>query len=400
MKLYYFDMPGRGECMRLLLHHAKVVFEDVRIKITDWPQMKDTFEGKQLPVLEVNGKRMAQSYAILEYLGIKYGYMPTAPMEAYETLAIMNVLEDMNGKMFNAFSPFSPYDEETKKKLQPDVPRVDMPIFLPYIEAKLEAKECKDYLVGCRYTIADFYLLGFYIQLKLLPAPFKLWEEFPGIPLLKALIRKRVKDFAHLYPQPCTKPKLYYFDAPARGEMIRLILRHAKVDFEDIRVKYSEWPALKEKMSLKQMPVYECCGEQMPQTDAIMQHLSIKYGYLPLDPEKMYRVLFLAGTVKDFFEGFVRFFYGGFPEEKKKKLEEEYYAKSVPLYFQLIESRLKENDSADFLVGKQYTMADFYILGAARWLILNPQTEAKFAKQLADVPLLQAYLKKRIVDFP
>lgn len=40
--------------------------------------------------------------------------------------------------------------------------------------------------------------------------------------------------------------KLRYFNMRGRGEPIRLIFALANVEFEDIRVKAEEWPALKQ----------------------------------------------------------------------------------------------------------------------------------------------------------
>jgi glutathione S-transferase len=58
---------------RLLLNHAGVKFEDIRFTMESWPELKDKFELKQVPVLEDNGKMYCQMNAILEYLGKKYG---------------------------------------------------------------------------------------------------------------------------------------------------------------------------------------------------------------------------------------------------------------------------------------------------------------------------------------
>lgn len=36
--------------------------------------------------------------------------------------------------------------------------------------------------------------------------------------------------------------KYYYFDAKARGEIVRLIFNVAGVPFEDVRIKGEDWP--------------------------------------------------------------------------------------------------------------------------------------------------------------
>ena len=41
-KLYYFDVRGGGEAIRMLLKYAKKPFEDVRVSMEQWQTMKSS----------------------------------------------------------------------------------------------------------------------------------------------------------------------------------------------------------------------------------------------------------------------------------------------------------------------------------------------------------------------
>ena len=80
MKLYYFNFYARVEPIRMLLAHAKVDYEDVRVDFPDWPALKPTMPGGQLPCLELDdGTKMGESMDILNFLAEKYGYLPEDP---------------------------------------------------------------------------------------------------------------------------------------------------------------------------------------------------------------------------------------------------------------------------------------------------------------------------------
>lgn len=51
--------------------------------------------------------------------------------------------------------------------------------------------------------------------------------------------------------------KVHYFNLRGRGEIIRLVLTAAGVEFEDRRVEFSEWPSLKPNTPLGSLPFVE-----------------------------------------------------------------------------------------------------------------------------------------------
>ncbi|XP_055350229.1 glutathione S-transferase 1-like isoform X2 [Paramacrobiotus metropolitanus] len=68
--------------------------------------------------------------------------------------------------------------------------------------------------------------------------------------------------------------KLYYFDARARGELIRLIFHAAGEDFEDIKVYQGMWEKLKPAMPFHTLPVLEIGEQQLSQSLSIARYLA------------------------------------------------------------------------------------------------------------------------------
>jgi len=72
-KLTYLDGKGRAEVMRFVFAYRNIPYEDVRIPYgPEWNKVKNDFPWGEVPVLEIDGKVLAQSGAILRFLGKKH----------------------------------------------------------------------------------------------------------------------------------------------------------------------------------------------------------------------------------------------------------------------------------------------------------------------------------------
>jgi len=160
--LTYFDLDGsRGEVARLAMHLAGIAFEDKRIAGKDWPALRSSTPFQSLPVLEVDGKVIAQSNTINRYLGKLAGLYPKDDWNAARVDEVMDAVEDMIIMIGNTFA----LEGEAKKKTREALAAGSIAHFLRQFEARLEAGG-GEWFVENRLTVADLKCFLFVRWLK------------------------------------------------------------------------------------------------------------------------------------------------------------------------------------------------------------------------------------------
>lgn len=96
-KLRYFDVRGLAELCRYIFAYAQVEYQDDRLKREDWASIKPTTPFHQLPVLEVDGKVIAQSNAIARFLARRFNL---AGKDEYEQALVDGLADYLNGKEY------------------------------------------------------------------------------------------------------------------------------------------------------------------------------------------------------------------------------------------------------------------------------------------------------------
>jgi glutathione S-transferase len=150
--LTYFDFDGsRGEAARLAMHLAGIPFEDRRIAGKDWPALRDTTPFQALPVLEVDGKTIAQSNTINRYVGKLAGLYPKDDWQAALVDEVMDAVEDISTRIGNTISLAG----DAKKHAREALATGPIPRFLHQLEERLKAGG-GEWFVENRLTVADF----------------------------------------------------------------------------------------------------------------------------------------------------------------------------------------------------------------------------------------------------
>ena len=192
--LTYFDFDGsRGLECRIALHVAGVDFTDARVTRPEWAALKPTLPYGALPVLTVDGRVLAQSTAILNYVGRSHGLHPSDPWVSAEHDAVMHSVEDLRHKVPGS-QGMSDDDKKTARE-------AFMAGFLTTWASTVEARIQGPFLEGDTLQVADIkvyvilraYLNGGYDHI---PATF--FDAYPKVRGLYAAVEAHTAVAAYL----------------------------------------------------------------------------------------------------------------------------------------------------------------------------------------------------------
>ena len=148
--------------------------------------------------------------------------------------------------------------------------------------------------------------------------------------------------------------KLTYFNVNGRVGLLRAMLCYKKVPFENKMLTMEEWPNKKNDYEFHQLPELEVNGKKLTQTIAISLYLARNLNLYPKDIYLQYHVDSLLAIRDD-----ITILY----RKIKQKNEEDYkaYKEMIKLYLNRIEKRYEELGAGDYYLGKEISVADFFL---------------------------------------
>ena len=185
IRFIYFDLPfWRAEASRLALFLGGIPFEDIRVTSDEFQEMKATNQlpYNQLPILEIDGKVIAQSLAIARFCGKKSGFYP---VNNAINAALVDELLDSVAQVTELFSAsLDESDVEKKAKLRYTIATHTLPMWLGFLERRVATNGGALYCSGEDMTIADlalWRLLGWFRSGKLDGIPTDCIDLYPRL---------------------------------------------------------------------------------------------------------------------------------------------------------------------------------------------------------------------------
>ncbi|KAL8671809.1 MAG: hypothetical protein Q9168_003693 [Polycauliona sp. 1 TL-2023] len=200
--IHYLDFAsrGRGQVVRLMFEDAGIAYTDIRYSFDEYPEFKKTVITEKnptttVPIVEIDGKVLTQSYAILRHFARLLGkYDGETEEEKYWVDAMCDIAADWRTQFVNAF--FNPNKEETYPKHQ-QTARKD---FLQAFEMHLTKHENSTegpYVIGKTFTYADMVIYQVMHDENLTQDGMKGLQEYPRLGQLADTVERRpnVKAF-------------------------------------------------------------------------------------------------------------------------------------------------------------------------------------------------------------
>eukprot|EP00922_Rhytidocystis_sp_ex-Travisia-forbesii_P007272 GHVS01010581.1.p1 GENE.GHVS01010581.1~~GHVS01010581.1.p1 ORF type:complete len:220 (+),score=28.12 GHVS01010581.1:97-756(+) len=167
----------------------------------------------------------------------------------------------------------------------------------------------------------------------------------------------------------CSRHRLTYFNLKQAAEPIRLAFFIGGIDFEDIRVNWEDWGAMKPTAPFGQLPVLQLpnSDEMISQSIGILVYAGMKTGLYPTDPKGAMKCSEVLCSL-DEMKGYVGKSVHEKDPEIKKAMRLKLAAETLPFYLGSINKLAKKNGSNGHFVGKELTVADLNAFVLLSWI--------------------------------
>ena len=156
LRLIYPDLPfWRAETSRLALFIGGIEFEDVRPSREEIPKMRTdgTFPFGQFPVLQVDGKTIAQTGAIARFCGKLSGLYPSD--DNYAAAKVDEVIDLCTDITIQMRPSIRETDPKLRTEMRKELSETILPRWLGFLEKLLEDNRDTGFFVGSSISVAD-----------------------------------------------------------------------------------------------------------------------------------------------------------------------------------------------------------------------------------------------------
>ena len=197
VKLIYFNANGRVGLIRAMLAYKKIPFENIMYTMEEWPSKKDNYEFKQLPQLEVNGKKLTQTIAICLYLARQLDLYPKDIYLQYHVDSLLACRDDITRLYRKVWGK-----EATKEEYKQDKEMIIL--YLKRIEERYKELGSGKYYLGNDLSVADFFLGCMFKEFCDLVKEEDIMGKYaPGIKkVVDSLVKNELKEFYEKYYFP------------------------------------------------------------------------------------------------------------------------------------------------------------------------------------------------------
>ncbi|CAG9334111.1 unnamed protein product [Blepharisma stoltei] len=147
---HYFPVYARGEVVRLSLHYLGVAYTEDFVTFQTWPDFKPKTEFGQIPVLDINNLKLAQTKSIMRYLFQSFKHYPADNFQAYNVESLVDLIIDMRNPLYEAHVKKAPEQVEALYSTK-------YPEQLKMLAKRYSTYGSKKFMVGQSVTAADLY---------------------------------------------------------------------------------------------------------------------------------------------------------------------------------------------------------------------------------------------------